>query len=374
MAYEFIDGAEALARAALLAGCNFYAGYPISPATKIHLLMMDALPSSGGVAIQGEDEIASISMCIGAAMTGRKAMTATSGPGISLYSESIGLAVMGEVPLVIVDVQRMGPATGGATTGAEGDVQFVRWPTSGGLPMVVLAPARLASILPLTVHAFNLSEMLRTPVILLTSKQMVLSKQTVDMDRVKPPEIRNREYFTSRGEYVPYQFDKPAHIPPFLPMGAPRPVRFTGSMHDERGYLTKDPAKAKRKLGHLEQKIISNAQRIESVTMDLQKGSSTLVVAYGLNVALCEEAVRIVRREGKRCSLVTVESLFPVPEKTLQSALQGIRTVVVPELNVGLYAESLKPLLAPGQRLIPVTRFDGEPLSVDAVIREGGLL
>ncbi len=374
MAYEFIDGAQALARAALLAGCNFYAGYPISPATKIHLLMMNALPSSGGIAIQGEDEIASISMCMGAAMTGRKALTATSGPGISLYSESIGLAVMGEVPLVIVDVQRMGPATGGATTGAEGDVQFVRWPTSGGLPMIVLAPARLAAIFPLTVHAFNLSEMLRTPVILLTSKQMVLSKQTVDTDDVTLPEIRNRRYFTGRGEYLPYRFDKPSDIPPFLPMGASRPVRFTGSMHDERGYLTKDPAKAKRKLEHLRRKITAHAHLIESVALDLQKGAKTLVVAYGVNAALCEEAVRIVRHEGKRCSLVTVESLFPVPEQTLQSALRGIRTLVVPELNVGLYAESLKPCLAPGQRLVPVTRFDGEPLSLDAVIHEGGLL
>ncbi len=374
MATEFIDGAEAIARAALTAGCNFYAGYPISPATKIHLLLMDALPLSGGLAVQGEDEIASISICIGAAMTGRKVLTATSGPGISLYSESIGLAVMGEVPLVIVDVQRMGPATGGATTGAEGDVQFVRWPTSGGLPMVVLAPASLASLLPLTVHAFNLSETLRAPVILLTSKHLVLSKQTVDTDDVTFPEIRSRRYFTGPGEYIPYGFDQPSDIPPFLPMGASRPVRFTGSMHDARGYLTKDPGTAERKLEHLRQKITAHATLIESVTLDLQKGAKTLLVAYGVNATLCQEAVRSVRQEGKHCSLMIVESLFPVPEKTLQSALQGIRTVVVPELNMGLYAESLKPLLAPGQRLIPVTRFDGEPLSVDAILREGELL
>ncbi len=374
MAYEFIDGAEILVRAALTAGCNFYAGYPISPATKIHLLMMNALPPAGGTAIQGEDEIASISMCIGAAMTGRKALTATSGPGISLYSESIGLAVMGEVPLVIVDVQRMGPATGGATTGAEGDVQFVRWPTSGGLPMIVLAPAGLATMLPLTVHAFNLSETLRTPVILLTSKQMVLTKQTVETDAVAVPEVRNRPCFTGPGEYIPYGFDKASDVPPFLPMGASQPVRFTGSMHDARGYLTKDPDSAARKQKHLREKITANAPLIESVALDLQKGAETLLIAYGVNAALGKEVVRIVRREGKRCSLMIIESLFPVPEKTLRSTLKGIRTVVVPELNMGLYAESLKPLLTPGQEMIPVTRFDGEPLSVDAIIREGNLL
>ena len=126
---EFIDGAEAIARGALDAGCNFFAGYPITPASPILLHMLRELPKVGGVGIQGEDEIASISMCIGAAMAGSKAMTATSGPGISLYSENIGMAIMGEVPLVIVDVQRLGPATGGATSVAQGDVQFIRWVT-----------------------------------------------------------------------------------------------------------------------------------------------------------------------------------------------------------------------------------------------------
>ena len=113
---EFMDGAEAITRGALAAGCNFFAGYPITPATPILLRMLRELPKVGGVGIQGEDEIASLGMCIGAAMTGAKAMTATSGPGLSLYSENIGLAIMGEVPLVIVDVMRLGPATGGATT------------------------------------------------------------------------------------------------------------------------------------------------------------------------------------------------------------------------------------------------------------------
>ena len=130
---EFIDGATAIARGAIDAGATFFAGYPISPATPILLHMVRELPKVGGIAIQGEDEIASISMCVAAAMTGARAFTATSGPGISLYSETIGLSIMGEVPLVIVDVQRMGPATGGATTPAQGDVQFVRWGNAGRL-------------------------------------------------------------------------------------------------------------------------------------------------------------------------------------------------------------------------------------------------
>ena len=217
MPYEFINGAELISRAAIQAGCNFFAGYPITPATAIHLNMMRELPAIGRFAIQGEDEIASISMCIAASMAGKKAMTATSGPGISLYSESIGLAVMGEVPLVIVNAQRLGPATGGATTGAQGDIQFVRWVTSGGLPMVVLCPSSNASIYRLTIEAFNISEKLRTPVFLLTSKDMVLSRHTIDMQQLPEPEITDRNYFSGDGEFIPYAFNSVSDVPDFLP-------------------------------------------------------------------------------------------------------------------------------------------------------------
>ena len=138
---EFINGSEAIVRGALDAGCDFFAGYPITPATPILLHIMRELPKAGGVAIQAEDEIAAMGFCIGAVSAGARVMTATSGPGISLYSENIGLAIMAEIPLVIVDCQRMGPATGAATTGAQGDIQFLRWGTSGGFPVIVLCPS-----------------------------------------------------------------------------------------------------------------------------------------------------------------------------------------------------------------------------------------
>ena len=189
---EFIDGATAVARGALDSGCTFFAGYPISPATPLLLHMIRELPKTGGVAIQAEDEIASICMCIGAAMTGSRALTATSGPGISLYSENIGLAIMGEVPLVIVDVQRLGPATGGATTPGQGDVQFVRWGTSGGYPIIALAPGSVAECYSLTRRAFDLAERFRCPVFLLTDKEMFLSMSTVDVAAYESPPVRAR--------------------------------------------------------------------------------------------------------------------------------------------------------------------------------------
>ena len=171
--FIFIDGNEAVVRGAIKAGCNFFAGYPITPATSILLRMTQELPNVGGIAIQGEDEIASIGFCIGAALAGNRVMTATSGPGISLYSENIGAAIMAEIPLVIVDVQRMGPSTGAPTLGSFGDLQFIRWNHSGGYPIIALAPTNAADAYLLTIKAFELAERFRVPVFLLTNKKCV---------------------------------------------------------------------------------------------------------------------------------------------------------------------------------------------------------
>jgi len=182
---EFLEGNDAVVRAALDAGCTFFAGYPITPATSILTGMMRALPEVGGVAVQCEDEIASIGMCIGAAMTGQKCLTATSGPGMSLYSENLGLAQMGETPLVIVDVQRQGPATGSATKGADGDILFLRWGTSGGLPLIVLSPESVQECYTLTRAAFDLAERYRTPVILASQTEVGLTRERVDLEAAR---------------------------------------------------------------------------------------------------------------------------------------------------------------------------------------------
>src|SRR5512142_1537268 len=202
---EFIDGAEAIARGALAAGCDFFAGYPITPATPILLRMLRELPKTGGVGIQAEDEIASIGMCIGAAMSGSKAMTATSGPGMSLYSENIGLAIMGEVPLVIVDVMRLGPATGGATTVSQGDVQFLRWGTSGGIPIIALCPTNAAECYKLTQLAFNWAGRFRCPVIIATDKETANAQQTVDTSVFETLPRVERAMAPMDTPFVPYQ-------------------------------------------------------------------------------------------------------------------------------------------------------------------------
>ena len=374
MGFEFLQGAEAICRAAVYAGCDFFAGYPITPATSILIRMMKEMPKRGRFAIQGEDEIASIGMCIAASMAGKKPMTATSGPGISLYSENIGLAIMGEVPLVIVNVQRLGPATGGATTGAQGDVQFLRWVTSGGLPMVVFVPSDIESMFVLTIHAFNIAEMLRTPVFLLSSKDMVLSTHTLDTDKLAFPEVVNRKLFQGNGPFVPYRFDQASDVPDFLPIGADKPVRFTTSMHDEHAYLTKSPARVERKLTHLEEKITKHADTIESVKEDFEAGAESLLLAYGINAALCREVVEKVRGEGKKCSLLIIESIFPVPEGALARALNGVRKVILPEMNFRLYAHAIEHLIPRDIDLVSIPKVDGELLTVEDVVTKGDLM
>lgn len=383
---EFMDGAEAVVRGALRAGCNFFAGYPITPATPIMLKMLRELPKVGGIGIQGEDEIASIGMCIGAAMVGMKAMTATSGPGISLYSENIGMAIMGEVPLVIVDVMRLGPATGGATTVSQGDVQFLRWVTSGGFPIIALCPSSIADCYTLTQHAFNLAERFRTPVFIATDKEMIIAQQSVETDAFEDVDIIARTHAPADGAFVPYHVKKLADVPLFSPIGGPHLTRLTTSMHDEHGMLTKKPSNVNRTSRHLYQKIEAHHDELEFVKLDAQEGARTLVVAYGISARSAIEAVRMARAMGKRVSMLTIQSLWPLPEQSLRAALRGnvvtttepsdesrssvsrvgppsITRVIVPELNFGQYRmeiERVALLFDSRLEVIGVNRVDGE--------------
>jgi 2-oxoglutarate ferredoxin oxidoreductase subunit alpha len=279
---EFIYGAQAIARGALQAGCDFFAGYPITPATEILLTMIRELPKVGGVAIQAEDEIASMGFCIGAALTGRRVMTATSGPGISLYSENIGLGIMGEVPMVIVDVQRMGPATGGATTVAQGDVQFLRWGTSGGYPVIVLAPTSVADCYCLTQRAFDLAERFRVPVFLATDKETVLSQSSVEVaDFTKLP-VRSRLMAPEGGKFIPYKVGSLDDVPPMTVYGGSHLLRFTTSTHDEYGHLTEKPEKVRALNQRLADKIDHHLDEIALVAADMQPGAETLILSYGV--------------------------------------------------------------------------------------------
>ncbi|MGB5168111.1 MAG: pyruvate flavodoxin/ferredoxin oxidoreductase [Acidimicrobiia bacterium] len=361
---EYVDGATAIVRGAIDAGCTFFAGYPITPASGILMAMMRELPKVGGVAMQGEDEIASIGMCLGAAMAGAKAMTATSGPGISLYSENIGLAIMGEVPLVIVDVQRLGPATGGATTVAQGDIQFVRWGTAGGYPMIVLAPSSVPETYGLTAKAFELAERFRCPVFLLTDKEIAMTLSAVDVDEY--PEVVAAERLV-KDSGLPYAWELSDAVEPMRRYGEGDPFRLTGSTHDEGAYITKNAEKVGALNQHLIDKIEQHRDEIEMVDADPEEGAGTLVISYGVTAGAARSAIAHLRSEGIPTSGLVVQSLWPIPETALAAALEGINRVVVPELNMGLYRREID-RLAGEREVLGVNRVDGTLITVEEIV------
>jgi 2-oxoglutarate ferredoxin oxidoreductase subunit alpha len=370
---EFIDGNAAIARGALDAGCDFFAGYPITPATPILLTMMRALPRAGGIAIQGEDEIASLGFCIGAALAGRRAFTATSGPGISLYSENIGLAIMGEVPLVIVDVQRLGPATGGATTAAQGDVQFIRWCTSGGYPIIALCPATVADCYTLTMRAFDLAERFRCPVFVLTDKEVASTMDTVEVDDLVPYPVRERQTAPVECTFEPCDYPAPDENVAMSPFGGPHLLRFTTSTHDERGYITKDPSRIARLNRHLIDKIESHQDEIDCVRADMEEGAEVLLISYGITARAVEEAVRIARGRGQLVSALTLLSIWPIPAAALCQALANTSRVVVAELNDGQLQREIE-RLAPERIMVSgVGRLDGELITPQQILEGAGL-
>jgi 2-oxoglutarate ferredoxin oxidoreductase subunit alpha len=374
MGREFIEGNEAIVRGSLAAGCDFFAGYPITPASSILHYMLELLPQRGGVAIQGEDEIASIGFCIAASMAGRKAMTATSGPGISLYSENIGLAIMGETPLVIVDVQRQGPATGSATKGADGDIQFAHWCTSGGLPIIALSPATVADAYELTYRAFNLAEEYRTPVFLLASKDIGVTKESVDLDAVRLPPRVERAGPAEGEDYLPHFFTEPKQVPPFSPFGGRHTARFTTSTHDRAGYLTADPAVIGEMIDHYREKIDAAADDIALVREDRIEGADTLVVSYGITSRSAVVAVRAAREQGRKVSLLVLKTLWPVPKRAIRESLQGIRRVIVPEMNTGQYILEIERLAPTDVEVIGVNRMNTTILSPADIMEAGRLL
>ncbi len=365
---EFIDGTTAIVRGALDAGCSFFSGYPITPASGILMQMMSELPKTGGVAIQGEDEIASIGMCIGATLSGARAMTATSGPGISLCSENIGLAIMGEVPLVIVDVQRMGPSTGAATTVSQGDVQFIRWGTGGGYPVIALSPSTVAESYWLTAKAFDLAERFRCPVFLATDKELAMSLTTVDMAANPGVSVRDR---TVGPGGSPYTYRPNDRVTPLHEYGQGKAVRFTGSTHDEDAHITKSPPIVEALNRHLIDKIEDYREEIELIDADIDRTAATLVIGYGVTGGAVRAAVHKSRAAGKPISSVVVQSLWPIPETALGKAMEGIDRIVVPELNVGLYCREIE-RIAGDRQVLGIEQIDGDLISPDQILEVAG--
>ncbi|RLI42849.1 2-oxoacid:acceptor oxidoreductase subunit alpha [Candidatus Bathyarchaeota archaeon] len=327
----FWQGSEACAEGAIAAGCRFFAGYPITPASEIAEHMAKRLPQVGGIAIQMEDELASIGAVIGASWTGAKAMTATSGPGFSLMQESIGYAFMTETPCVVVDVQRLGPSTGQATKCGQGDVMQSRWGTHGDCTAIVLSPNSVQEMFTLTIKAFNLAEKYRTPVILLADEVVAHMREQATVPLIKSIEIINRRK-PKAGEKAFFGLEE---IPPMPAVGEGFNVAVTGSTHNEYGIrFTADPVVHRKLVERLNHKIENHTDEIADVEAYNVDNCQVGIVSFGCTSRAVPEAVEKAEEKGIKAGYIRLRTVWPFPEKIVRKMAESAEKIIVPEMNL----------------------------------------
>ena len=365
---RLLQGNEAVVEGALAAGCRFFAGYPITPATEISEVMAQRLPGVGGTFIQMEDEIASLGAVIGASLAGVKAMTATSGPGFSLMQENLGFACVAEVPCVIVNVMRGGPSTGLPTHVSQGDVMQARWGTHGDHPIIVLAAATTRDCFDLTVRAFNLSEKYRTPVILLTDEVVAHTREKVLLPEPAGVEVVNRERPTVPPEwYIPYE-DNTRGVPPMGIFGDGYRYHVTGLIHDVHGFPTERQDEIVPFLDRLFRKITQHFDDIMMVQEEMTADAEILVVAYGSVARSARRAIREARTRSIKAGLFQLVTLWPFPRRLLEPHLRKVRGVLVPELNRGQMSREVKRVNQGMTRIETLNRIDGDLITPDEIV------
>ena len=331
----FMSGDEACSEGAISAGCRFFAGYPITPATEIAERMSDRLPEVGGTYIQMEDELASMAAVLGAAWGGAKAMTATSGPGFSLMMENIGLGVMLETPCVVANVQRAGPSTGLPTLVAQGDMMQARWGSHGSYSIIALSPSSPQEVYDLTIRAFNLSEKYRLPVLVMTDgavghmyeKVVIPPSSTIKLFPRRKPDV-------PPGDYLPYEPDADL-VPPMANSGEGYRFHVTGLTHDERGYPVMTPEAQDKLIRRLVDKVENNSQDIIELEEDGIDGADVVLCTYGITARVSMIAVERARNEGISVGMLRLITVWPFPEKRIQEIARQVKAFVVPELNYG---------------------------------------
>ncbi len=371
--YGFVQGNETCAESAVLAGCDFFGGYPITPSSEIAEVLSRRLLQEGGAFIQMEDEIASMAAIIGASLGGARSMTATSGPGFSLMQENLGYAITAEVPCVVVNVQRLGPSTGGPTSPAQGDMMQARWGTHGDHPIISLCPSTIQEVLELTVVSFDFAERYRTPVVLLMDETIGHMRERVTFPRKRDIKIFDRLRSLPPGEeYLPYSMSCENGVPPLLSFGEGARYHVTGLIHDEAGFPTRRQDEIQEWYARIYKKIDMGRDTIDLYDTYNLEDADTVIISYGISARTGLEAMVRARRAGHRVGLIKLLTIWPFPEDMIREVLNNVDRVIVPELNRGQIILEIERLNRRGIPIIGVNRYDGGILNFKSVLQAIG--
>ena len=348
MSIKLLQGNQAVVEGAIAAGVKFYGGYPITPSTEIAEQLAARLPQVGGKFMQTEDELAGIGAVIGASMGGKKAMTATSGPGFSLKQELLGLACTAEIPIVVVDVQRVGPATGQPTSPAQGEVMMTRWGTHGDHWGIVVSPVSVPECFWLTIRAVNLAEKYRVPVIILMDEVVGHMREKIELpdDYSTIETVDRKRPDCAPEDYLAYGTKGDDLVPPMADFGSGYRWHVTGLIHDETGFPKGTPDATVQSLNRLHDKIYKNLDDIVTFENYKTDDADYVIVSFGGAARTAYDTGDMARKEGLKVGRFRASTLWPFPEKQVQELASRVQGILVHELNYGQYVLEVERVVA----------------------------
>lgn len=365
---KFIQGNKACILGALDAGMTFFGGYPITPSTELAEVSALELPKVGGKFIQMEDEIAGIAAAIGGSLAGSKSMTATSGPGFSLKQENIGFAMMAEVPLVIVNVQRGGPSTGLPTSPSQGDMMQAKWGTHGDHPVIALTPNSVQESYYMMIRAFNLAEKYRTPVMFMTDEVIGHMREKIVIPDKDTLEIYDRKKPESKEDYLPYEIKDNSAVPPMAAYGEGYRFHVTGLAHDETGFPSNDTKNAAKLMDRLMNKINNNLDDIIDYEEFMIDDAEHVILSYGATSRSARSAVEQLRADGTKIGLFRLKTVWPFPEKRVLELSKKVRSITVAEMNLGQMVLETERVIKDNTKLLFCGKGNGEFITPEEII------
>jgi 2-oxoglutarate ferredoxin oxidoreductase subunit alpha len=346
---HFMLGNYALVEGAISAGCNFFGGYPITPANEISERMAQRLPEVGGQFLQGEDELCSIYACAGASLAGAKAMTATASAGFNYMQEGLGYCYAIEAPVVVADVQRCR----GENYASQADVMQMRFGASGDYEAIVVCPSSVQELYDYTIWAFNLAEEFRNPVIIMSETTIALMRERLDIPVAEKLDLFNRVYTKKRpDEYLPFAAPE-FGCPEAAPLAKGYKTIYSLNPHDEEGRIDWDPVVFDKLYKRITGKILENRKRICRTEQFFMDDADCAIVTYGSEVRPSLEAAHMAREKGVKLGVLKLCNVWPVPQEQIAEAAKQVRRVFTVEMNIGKYAAEIERVV---NGRCPVTR------------------